>query len=240
MVKKLLLLSLNLLLLNSVCFGAVAHVESFYNNANGTNPMVTELTISSSTNGILIVTAEGKQESDFISVTAVTWNGDSMTQLTDADATFYLLNPDSGTHDLSVTHDSAYDMYAATTLYSGVAQESPAVDSRGTGATIVGEYYTPVDSSITSLKDNSMIYAVGNNHWTKRYVDTNGYTIRSPSGLVSNTTTTNRFIIMDLMKTSVGSSTFEYLVGNDGYTWEIDMVVLEPVTSTFTPYVMIF
>lgn len=212
-------------------FGAVAHVESFYSTSapNSSGTTTYELTISASTNGILLVTAQAIGEGS-VAINTITWNGDSMTKLTTATDTWYLLNPDAGTHNLVLDQAAnTYNMYAVTTLYSGVDQNAPEVDAKNSGTT--GDSYSEtVSDTITTISANSMVYAVGNNHNTKKY-NNNGFTVRSPSGLANNTWTSNRLLMMDVVKTTAGDQTFSYIVFDISRGWEIDLVALKPAET---------
>lgn len=91
-------------------------------------------TVSSGNNRILLVTVGLLQNG---SVSSVTWNGQSLTQYASVAydtpmailATYYLINPDSGTHDIIVTLDGQMPYEGGSmsiaTDYTGVDQSTP-------------------------------------------------------------------------------------------------------------------
>lgn len=91
-------------------------------------------TVSSGNNRILLVTVGVLQNGD---ISSVTWNGQSLTQYASATfdtpyallATYYLINPDSGTHDI-VVELSGQMVYEGGSMaiaadYTGVDQSTP-------------------------------------------------------------------------------------------------------------------
>jgi hypothetical protein len=109
-------------------------------------------TVNARSNSILVVTVG---LTDNVPVTAVTYNGDALTEIdyvgasSPAVAMWYMVNPDTGTHTVDVSMSETFGTIAATNFYN-VDQNSPvgtpASDEASTGTASV-----TVDSSIGDL-----------------------------------------------------------------------------------------
>ena len=117
---------------------AIALVTSLGTNGGYGTVNTTELVVSGSDTYIIAFARIGE---DTAAVSTVTWNGDAMTEIAaiasgavDVSYAMYgLVNPDSGTHDLVVTWDTAsIENLAIGAVFSGVDQTTPlGVDDGG-------------------------------------------------------------------------------------------------------------
>lgn len=128
------------------------------------NVSVSSLTFSHTTSGTerLLVVNAGLWTNSGKTVTGVTYNGTAMTLVDNgaADANnncymYYLINPDSGTHDVVISASGTCDLWGASASYNGVNQLAPLGDtnkSNGSG--------DPLTGTVTTTEANSWIIMV--------------------------------------------------------------------------------
>lgn len=129
------------------------------------NPIATPQTFShtcgSGSNRLLVVTVQMRGGAGGV-VTGVTYNGVSMTQVTtealsaSAHATmYYLVNPDSGTHTVSVAHSltGSTNIVISATSLEGVDQSTPLDASNKAAASSTG----PMSTAVTTTVDDCWV-----------------------------------------------------------------------------------
>lgn len=160
MIKRL----LGLMLLPLLCLGSVSFVGSAdLGNNGGTGTLNVSYTVGSGLNRLLIVGVFGDQATD--ALTGVTYNGVAMTQYqkTHVDAStrwlygYYLLNPASGAHTVSITTTTGW-ILAGAADYSGVKQVIP--DASVGNSQFFGASGTQT-TSLTTVADNCWTILIG-------------------------------------------------------------------------------
>lgn len=150
-------LSLCLILcLNKIGFCAVA-VEDV---TGGTGKTVSHDVSGSNT--ILIVHV-GHEWSGASSISSVTYNGDAMTKISGNASssgfdlsTWYLIAPDDGTHDISITTGLTDTLTVTAITVSGAEQQAPEASELELGSSV-----TSLSTDITTITDNALLVAGG-------------------------------------------------------------------------------
>lgn len=135
----------------SISYAAITHDADSSGSVTGTS-----LTVSHTVTGsdpllqVCIVTGVNTD-----SVTGVTYNGDALTQFGVHETTggspaesaygYYILNPDTGTHDIVVSAGSSIFMEAMSSSYTGVASSDDEASDNGTAIT---ELYLTADALV--------------------------------------------------------------------------------------------
>lgn len=130
------------------------------NSGGGSSSFTASYTVGSGSNRLLVVAVAGDSSTD--KITGVTFNGTSMTLANKVQGgrwlyLFYLLNPDSGTHNVVVSASSADFILAAAADYIGVAQSgqpdnTTTAHKGATGSdTLTATLTTVVDNCFTIL-----------------------------------------------------------------------------------------
>jgi hypothetical protein len=186
------------------------------------------------TSGILSFTTSGNDRMLVVSVaeaapTGITYNGVSMTKATSTVATsvWYLINPASGTHDISVTIGSTQGFSVHALSLNGVDQ-----------TTGVGALATANEGSLTSSGSLSLTTTAANSWIVDALFVNDQGTSRNPSATGSNQTLRSSEFIpyvstyadgaqSTITTTSTGSYTSSYSwTGSDG--WTISAVEILP------------
>ncbi len=135
-------------------------VDSTAGNTGTTSPNIWSH-ICTGSNLILFVAVRAEGVSATVSVT---YNGVSMTQAgsksssgSEVNFLFYLLNPATGTHNVSVTFSGSYGN-GASASYTGVKQSGFPDASANSGGGIVTP---PLNVSVTTVADNCWVIASG-------------------------------------------------------------------------------
>jgi hypothetical protein len=168
-------------------------------------------------------------------ISNVTYNGVSLTKIDRQaqDATnklelWYLINPASGTHNVSISSSETVDLWGGAVSYTGVAQTSPINTSNKsvTGAS------TSYQLSVTTDVDNC---------WTVMGVLNTGGDITAGSGTtLRENNTPSHLAILDSNAaiTPAGSNTL--IASDSNQIWAGIMAAFEPVPPvTFTPQIII-
>lgn len=163
-------------------------------NDTPSNPFTVSYTVGSGSNRFLVVTISNFTNNQ--TVTAVTYNGTSMTQLpTNSPQTtygggtqnsfFYLVNPSSGSNTLSITWSaSTSQFYYAAVSYTGVEQ-TPTIRSSSAQS---GSIRTSSSVSLTGTSANDLM-VISQSGEGDSVVPGTGVTLRSyPGSIYSHAT----------------------------------------------------
>lgn len=146
-----------LLCLANPSYGAIAYVGAadLGNNNNSSTTLTASYTVGSGSDRMLVVGVKGS-ESTYYDISGVTYNGTAMTLLDKQGPGnrwiyfFYLLNPDSGTHNVVITATLSGYILAVAADYTGVSQTGqPDATTKGTG--LSGAY----TGTVTTTANNS-------------------------------------------------------------------------------------
>lgn len=132
------------LLICSEVFAGIAFDTSGSDASGYTASLTVSITVSDVENRLMIGACKSGTAS------SVTFNGDSFTFL-ETGKTFYLLNPDVGTHDVVFTRSGTEGFNCGVSVFNGVKQQAPeasAYDDTTSSSPSV---------SITTLTDNALI-----------------------------------------------------------------------------------
>lgn len=156
--QTLLLSAISLLLLNNSALAAIAYDASNSGAVAYYSPdssITFSLTVGSGTDRYLIV-AGGNDDGGGVTCSSATYNGVSMTEAVEAGTgahacLYYLLNPDSGTHNVVVTMSGSADISMGAVSFTGADQAAPDdSDYEETSS-------TTTTVNLTSTVDNSWI-----------------------------------------------------------------------------------
>lgn len=142
---------------------AIAYDSVSFDAAGGASPYTVSHTVSG-TDKFLLVSVRSQVAGGGDVVTGVTYNGTSMTRINtirsetnnERGYLYYLINPDTGTHDIVVTASSG-NLIAGGASYTGVDQTSP-IDANNTSTQGTG---TSVSLSVTTTTDNCWLVGYG-------------------------------------------------------------------------------
>ena len=138
---------------------------SFDASSSGTATEVSSKTVShiigSGANRILIVFAASEHTPASV-ISSITYNGADLTEIGVRQkaeyrhGVWYLLNPDSGTHDIVVTWSNTMDQVAVIGLsYEDAKQEGPEASAKAAG------FSSNIDVSVTTITDNARVVGSG-------------------------------------------------------------------------------
>lgn len=199
-------------------------VDSVSNiSSSGVGPFTLSHTCAG-TNRLLRVNVMHYDSSDDVS--GVTYNGVAMTAVPSGDATngqywlstFYLIAPDTGTHDVIVTvTGNVFDIGITAVSYTDVHQSVPL----GTAVTATGTSTAPsvtVSSASDELVDDGLII-----------VNSGSLTVDTGQTQRVNTTTSNAFIKYATSTESGAASTVMSWTNGTSQAWVIMAVPIKPV-----------
>lgn len=217
---------------------AIAYVEGTSGGAGATNALtITTFTISSGSNLCLVV---GAAANDGVAgdrdVSSITWNGVALTKGAESDDTaefdnteiWFLLNPDTGNHNLVVTCGGTCTIISAVVaVYSGVKQtgqpDATDVEDEASAASTT--------STITTVADNSMIVSHCVCHNQARSIDSlTGGNIR----VNGDVGTAYDSAIGDILTTSAGAQTVTWNFGGGNSAAQQANISLAPDTGGAT------
>jgi hypothetical protein len=197
----------------------------------GDGPLTYNLTIGSGENRILIVGVRLFSNLTSNPISSVTFNGVGLTKITDSTiggnqfwlAIYYLVNPDSGTHAVSVNYPNGNNTYitSAAAAYSGADQVNP-IDAFATkGLDSAGQ--TTMSHNVTTTVDNCWVfgffYAAGGS------ISLTGATSRTVADTYTVCGDSNEPI------TPAGSKTMSYTFSSSTYVL-MGLISFKPVSSS--------
>lgn len=216
-----------LLFQSKICISAISEIEngSFSSSPYNSGTETYSKTLSTGTNNILLITIHNNGGG---TITGITWNGVSLTKCSTATRLWYLLNPDSGTHDIIVTHGNAYTILGAYNHIENAKQQAPEAQVFKSGYSSSSSYNTAISETITTLTDGALIYgALGFETGNKQTDGANEFTILYPVGLNNATNTLSVFIEQSYLLTNAGNVTMNGVIFDKSKYYELNIIAFE-------------
>lgn len=194
------------------------------NVSTSTSPLTFSHTCSG-TNRILFVEAGQRNAS---TVSGITYNGVAMTQIgtvlhpplttSDGNYLYYLINPATGAHNVSIAYGGGADLRGSSVSYTGAKQSG------------VPDQSTTLTGSATS---NSMSLTLGANSWSIMCIGMDGGTATAGTNSTYRTDNVGITEFFDSNGANTGSFTMSFTAPGGGTSYSGFMVsILPAVTAT--------